>query len=679
MKEKRPINILRRLQRQGLKSPLGYLIIVFFVLSVGIGTTGYFYYKSLRKHIKQDEQNKLSAIADLKAGEISKWYKERMGDATVIFENSLIGGEVQRWFENQSLSQVRQEILRWMASLKKGYGYKAISLLDKKGEPRLSVMDDKEPSRSFEKTLALKAMETKKVIFSDLHQGETPGDIHLDLLVPLTISHGGNRLPVGVLLLQIDPQQFFFPLIQSWPTPSSTSETLLIRREGDEVVFLNELRHKKKTALLLRFPISEERLPAAMAAIGKEGMVEGVDYRGVQVLAAIRAVHGTTWFMVAKVDLEEIYAPHRGRFRMTAILTGVLIAGSGFIIGFIWYYNQTEYYRNLHAKEAEKTMILHRYEYLTQYANDIILLADHEWKIIEANYRAVQSYGYTRDELLQLNVRDLRSTETPLSDEFMKQVEAQKGMVFETVHQRKDGATFPVEISIRVIEMEGKKFYQGIVRDITERKRAEEALRQSKEFNEIVWNSMSDIISVIDVANFKIMDVNQVFLDEYGMKREEVIGKTCYEISHHRSTPCTPPEDTCPLLDTLKTGKYSYAEHIHYTLEGKKIYVEVSTSPIRDGEGKISQVVHAVRDISERKRMEAEREKMIRELQEAVSKVKLLSGMLPICSSCKKVRDDKGYWTQLEAYIRDHSEADFSHGLCPACARKLYPDLAGEK
>jgi methyl-accepting chemotaxis protein len=79
-------------------------------------------------------------------------------------------------------------------------------------------------------------------------------------------------------------------------------------------------------------------------------------------------------------------------------------------------------------------------------------------------------------------------------------------------------------------------------------------------------------------------------------------------------------------------------------------------------------------EIMERKRVEEEREKLIKDLQEALARVKVLSGMLPICSSCKKVRDDRGYWTQIEAYIRDHSEAEFTHGICPECFKKLYPD-----
>jgi hypothetical protein len=79
--------------------------------------------------------------------------------------------------------------------------------------------------------------------------------------------------------------------------------------------------------------------------------------------------------------------------------------------------------------------------------------------------------------------------------------------------------------------------------------------------------------------------------------------------------------------------------------------------------------------MEKRQQREEERETLIRELQEAMAEVRTLTGMLPICASCKKIRDDKGYWTKIESYIRDHSEVEFSHSLCPECVEKLYPDF----
>lgn len=89
--------------------------------------------------------------------------------------------------------------------------------------------------------------------------------------------------------------------------------------------------------------------------------------------------------------------------------------------------------------------------------------------------------------------------------------------------------------------------------------------------------------------------------------------------------------------------------------------------------------VWSFRDVTERKQAEKERENLIRELQKALSEVKTLKGIFPICASCKKIRDDKGYWNQVESYVRDHTEAEFTHGICPECVKKLYPDLRGDE
>jgi PAS domain S-box-containing protein len=137
----------------------------------------------------------------------------------------------------------------------------------------------------------------------------------------------------------------------------------------------------------------------------------------------------------------------------------------------------------------------------------------------------------------------------------------------------------------------------------TERKQTEE-LRNSKELIETVFESVHDSISVIDTTSFRIVGVNRAFLNTLNMEENEVIGKHCYEVTHRRTKPCEPPNDTCPLAETLRTGCHSSAEHVHYDKHGREIYVEVSTSPIRNGKGEIHQVVHITRDITERKRAE---------------------------------------------------------------------------
>jgi GAF domain-containing protein len=114
---------------------------------------------------------------------------------------------------------------------------------------------------------------------------------------------------------------------------------------------------------------------------------------------------------------------------------------------------------------------------------------------------------------------------------------------------------------------------------------------------------------------------------------------------------------------------------LHFRTKRSKVYTDRHLKLAERIGGQISGMIANAQLFIELKRTEEAREKLIRELQEALANIKILRGMLPICSSCKKIRDDKGYWNQIESYIRDHTEAEFTHGICPECMKKLYPEL----
>ena len=122
-------------------------------------------------------------------------------------------------------------------------------------------------------------------------------------------------------------------------------------------------------------------------------------------------------------------------------------------------------------------------------------------------------------------------------------------------------------------------------------------------------------------------------------------------------------------------GRVRSKMEIKFKRDGRIAYYDLSTSAFKDIQGHFSGRMIVLRDITQRKEAEKDKERLIGELREALSKVKTLSGMLPICSSCKKIRDDEGYWHQVESYVKAHSEAEFTHGICPDCMHKLYPDV----
>ncbi len=108
--------------------------------------------------------------------------------------------------------------------------------------------------------------------------------------------------------------------------------------------------------------------------------------------------------------------------------------------------------------------------------------------------------------------------------------------------------------------------------------------------------------------------------------------------------------------------------------DGRLFYAQLESLVRPDDDGR-RQLRSIITDISQRKQAEAEREQLIAKLQAALDKVKLLSGLLPICAHCKKIRDDDGYWHDVAAYIRNHSEAEFSHGICSDCVKEFYPEI----
>jgi len=133
--------------------------------------------------------------------------------------------------------------------------------------------------------------------------------------------------------------------------------------------------------------------------------------------------------------------------------------------------------------------------------------------------------------------------------------------------------------------------------------------------------------------------------------------------------------DLCPLKRIIEGRDEVTVDATKYQSNGTKLEFIITARPIRNADGELIGIVESFQDITERKKAEKAKVELIDELQAALDKVNLLSGLLPICASCKKIRDDKGYWKQIEGYIREHSEAEFSHGICPDCAKELYPEM----
>lgn len=502
--ENDPGNALSGSGRDGFRKGPRTLVLVFLVLAVGIGAAGYFYYHAYKKHITEEIKNQLSAVADLKVGQIVAWRNERLADAEFLRENPAVISDIRQLRANPHSAVLRKKITDVMASLRLHYDFQAVVLLTPEGGVLLSSGEERSKVGSSAVRAAADAVKARGVVMTDLHRSDITGNIHIDIMVPLLFPRAGRLVPEAVLMLQVDPSRFFFPLIQSWPTPSATAETVLIQQEGDSVLYLNELRHRKHTALSLAFPLAEKGLTAAAAVLGRRGVIEGIDYRGERVLSAVRPVPGTPWILLAKMDENEVYAPLREQARLVYILVFFMISAAGAGTGYMWRKRDADFFRRQYEAEHERQLLLKRYEVLSRFANDIILLIDEAGQIVDANEQAVLAYGYGRDELLGLSRKEIRAPDAAGdSEEIIRKVRDQKGLIYETAHRRKDGTQFPVEVSERLVAVNETVYFESIIRDITERKESEKRL--------IHANRLYAVLSQINQVIVRVSDRDSLF------------------------------------------------------------------------------------------------------------------------------------------------------------------------
>jgi len=203
------------------------------------------------------------------------------------------------------------------------------------------------------------------------------------------------------------------------------------------------------------------------------------------------------------------------------------------------------------------------------------------------------------------------------------------------------------------------------------RKLAEEELRKSEARYTDLYDNSPDMHVSVDAKTTLILRCNQTLADKLGYSKEEIVGCPVFDMYH--------PDCMDKVQKTFRvfveTGEVSDAELQLKRKDGRKIDVSLNVTAVRDKNGKILYSRSSWRDITQRKLGERALLREKDRLQEAIKKIRTLSGLLPICATCKKIRDDMGYWNQIESYIRQHSDAEFSHSICPDCAKKDYPDL----
>ncbi|QXP83450.1 EAL domain-containing protein [Methylococcus sp. Mc7] len=451
------------------------------IIALAVCTTllgGLQFYLSHVQHLRSHAGDTLAAVVHAKFQHIVQWRAERLADAEQVAGNASFLAAAGAWLaaDKQDTASTRL-VLSQMQSSREAGGYRDVLLLDAAGRIRLSLTAQGEHGREgkYERIPMPAEGEGARPVLGDWYLSRDESDFLADALIPVSHEMNGERRLVGAIVMVADAGHFLRALLES--LSQFNPEISLIGQKGNRVVSLD------RNFLARDGEPSAQATPVSEAAFrivrGERGLLTQERDAGAALLSLGAPIPGSAWYVMA--EMRSTPLPQEAQpFVLGASLLGLLgtLAAAAALLG---RWSDRHHVQAALRAERERADLLRRFEYFVRYANDAILLADRDHHIVDANDRALELYGYSREELAGMALAEVVAGDAEGVQQMrLEEAVARGGGVWESVHTRKDGVPVPVELSVRSISVEGSDFVQAIVRDVSERKRIELALARQK-------------------------------------------------------------------------------------------------------------------------------------------------------------------------------------------------------
>lgn len=454
-----------------------YLWAAVFVLATSVmAMVGLLTYQADRVQILESRARELTSVGTLKAAEIAAWRRERLADV-IRFTR---GPTLIRAIENENPADVRL----MLSVNRKGGIYDEVLLVASSGEILGAALSP--PHRlPAETTRALtEAFASRQPVLSDFYMDET-GSAHIDAVA--TVS-GVTQIECA-LVLRCNASERLYPLIQAWPGSSTSAESVLVRRDGDQVAYLSCLRHQSHKAMSLKRPLSEAHLPAVQAILGRQGVFSGSDYRGARVLADLRPIPESDWFVITKVDAAELLGSVRERALAIAgiVLLGILLAAVTTALGFR--HRQASLYRSLYHAQREQFMANAQYRAILYSIGDAVITTDRTGCVVQMNpaaealtgWNEADAKGLPLDKVFRIINETTREEVSSLAQKVLREGRV-TDLANHTLLLARDGKEYPIADSVAPV-FDDQHAAVGVVlvfKDQTAERTAQKALADSE-------------------------------------------------------------------------------------------------------------------------------------------------------------------------------------------------------
>ena len=525
------------------------LRVIFLALALVPPLIGFAFFKVQTPQVESEATTNLQAIAQFKAQQVEDWLVDRDRSAAALTTSIDLAAAVHTLVLGKTDAKVKQVLQNRFEALQLGDNYVSVVLFDRQGKVLLSVGEHLLVPPATRDLMA-QALDSREVQRSPLFR-TTEGHIHLDWLVPLVVpgGQGDATTAIAVVLLRTEAKQFLFAPIETWPVASASAESLLVRRDGEKVVFLNDLRHRPGTAFGQPLDVTNLSMPAVKAALtNAPGTMQGVDYRGVAVLAAYRPIVGTDWHLVAKVDRGEVMAPLWRSLYWVSLMALAAVAAIMLALWQLWRQQRRAQQLELVAEKGRADKLLQNFFDLPFVGMAITSAQTNHW--VRFNDHLCEILGYSRDEMAAIKWAALTHQEDLTADlNLIEQVmrgETQ-GFTIERRLIRKDGGIVHAVIDVKCVRLPSGvvDYFVATVQDISERKTAEASLHEAENRYRTLADSGQALIWTAGIDKL-CNDFNSVWLAFTGRTLAQEVGHGWLEGVH--------PEDFQRCLDTYVTA-----------------------------------------------------------------------------------------------------------------------------